>query len=327
MSASSIRIGTRGSPLALAQAHETRDRLAAAHPALAEPGAIEIVVIKTTGDSVQDRPLAQIGGKGLFTKEIEEALIDGSIDIAVHSMKDVPTWLPNGLGIACILPREDPRDALFTRDGAASLADLPEGAVLGTSSLRRQAQALAARPDLRVVSIRGNVDTRLTKLADGVVDATMLAVAGLRRLGKADRLQAVLAPTEMLPAVAQGAVGIEARLDDARVAELLAPLACAETTTRVEAERALLAELDGSCRTPIAALATLDGAGGMHLDALVAGPDGAEVHRAARTGPAGEAAAMGRDAGQELRGRAGPILAALAESAGENGGGGAWPAG
>jgi len=321
MSSPLLRIGTRGSPLALAQAHETRDRLAAAHADLRAPGAIEVVVIKTTGDSVQDRPLAAIGGKGLFTKEIEEALIDGAIDLAVHSMKDVPTWLPDGLAIVCLLPREDPRDALFTRDGAASLAALPEGAVLGTSSLRRQAQALAARPDLRVVSIRGNVDTRLAKLADGAVDATMLAVAGLRRLGKSDRLQAVLDPAEMLPAVAQGAVGLEARSDDVRVRGYLAPLACAETTARVAAERALLAELDGSCRTPIAALATLDGAGGIALDALVAGPDGAAVHRATRTGAVGDAETLGRDAGQELRGRAGPILAALAED------GGAWPAG
>src|SRR5471032_1769981 len=207
-----VRIGTRGSPLALAQAREVRARLIAAHPALAEPGAIEIVIISTTGDRVLDRNLADIGGKGLFTKELEQALAEGGIDVAVHSMKDVPTLLPEGLVIDCFLPREDPRDALFSAAGGG-LATLKSGAVVGTSSLRRQALLLYARPDLRVVPFRGNVETRLAKLAAGVVDATLLAVAGLRRLGKEHLITTILPPETMLPAAAQGAVGIERRLD------------------------------------------------------------------------------------------------------------------
>ena len=202
-----LKIGTRGSPLALAQAREVADRLAAVHGDLAAPGAIESVVIKTTGDKVQDRPLSEIGGKGLFTKEIDEALLSGTIDLAVHSMKDVPTWLPDGVSFPCLLPREDPRDALFAK-GHGRLAELPSGAVVGTAALRRQAQILALRPDLKVVPIRGNVATRLRKLAEGQVDATLLAVAGLRRLAMAERITATLSADEMLPAVAQGAIGI-----------------------------------------------------------------------------------------------------------------------
>lgn len=295
-----LRIGTRGSPLALAQAHETRDRLIAAHPDLAAPGAIEIVVIKTSGDRIQDRPLAEIGGKGLFTKEIEEALLEGRIDLAVHSMKDVPTWQPDGLVIAALLPREDPRDALFS-GGADHIDRLPSGALVGTASLRRQAQILARRPDLRVTSLRGNVQTRLRKLADGEVDATLLAIAGLRRLGLADRATAVLDPSVMLPAVAQGAIGIEARAGDTATLARLAPLHCAETGIRVAAERALLATLDGSCRTPIAALATLGGDGGLEFEALVVKPDGTRSFRTRRTGNPADAAALGTDAGLELR--------------------------
>lgn len=301
-----LRIGTRGSPLALAQAHETARRLGAAFPELAAEGAVEIVVIKTTGDRVQDRALAEIGGKGLFTKEIEEALIDRSIDLAVHSMKDVATWLPPGLEIACLLPREDPRDAFFARDGMAGLGDLPPGAIVGTASLRRQAQVLARRPDVSVVTFRGNVESRLRKLAEGQVDATLLAVAGLRRLGKADRITAILREDEMLPAVAQGAIGIECRSDDDRVLELLAPLHCTPTAERVAAERALLKVLDGSCRTPIAALATLGEGGRISLDGLVARPDGSEVHRLHRDGSAADAAALGAEAGAELKARIGP---------------------
>lgn len=300
-----LKIGTRGSPLALAQARETARRLAVAHPALAGEGAIEIVVIKTTGDRIQDRALNQIGGKGLFTKEIEEALIEGGIDLAVHSMKDVPTWLPPGLEIACLFPREDPRDAFFAAAGAG-LDDLPPGAVVGTASLRRQAQILARRPDLRVVTFRGNVETRLRKLADGQVDATLLAVAGLRRLGQEDRISSVLPAEVMLPAVAQGAIGIEIRSDDDRMRAYLAPLHCAATERRVAAERSLLATLDGSCRTPIAALAELDGGGRLVLDALVAKPDGSVVHRTRRQGGPDEAESLGRDAGNELKARMGP---------------------
>ncbi|HYD29856.1 MAG TPA: hydroxymethylbilane synthase [Azospirillaceae bacterium] len=295
-----LRIGTRGSPLALAQAYQTRDRLQAAHPELRDDGAIEIVVIKTTGDRIQDRTLAEAGGKGLFTKEIEDDLAAGRIDLAVHSMKDVPTWLPDGLEMSCLLPREDPRDAWFSRSGA-TLDDLPAGSVVGTASLRRQAQVLARRPDLTVIPLRGNVQTRLAKLDEGQVDATMLALAGLRRLGLTDRITAVIEPEVMLPAVAQGAIGIEIRARDERTRALLAPLNCAETAVRVEAERALLAELDGSCRTPIAALARLEADGALALEALVASPAGRQIFRARRTGAPRDAAAMGRDAGAELK--------------------------
>ena len=294
-----LRIGTRGSPLALAQAHETRDRLIAAHPHLAAPGAIEIVVFKTTGDRILDRTLAEAGGKGLFTKELEEALFDGRADLAVHSMKDVPTQLPDGLEIATLLPREDPRDAFFARSGSG-LADLPAGSVVGTAGLRRQAQVLELRPDLKIFPLRGNVQTRLSKLDAGEVDATLLALAGLRRLGLTDRITAVLEPETMLPAVAQGAIGIEIRSDDDATRALLAPLNCAETMVRVTAERALLAALDGSCRTPIAALAVLDG-GDLHLRAKVLSHDGRTIFRAERRGKAADAESLGTDAGAEIR--------------------------
>ncbi|MFD1626509.1 hydroxymethylbilane synthase [Azospirillum griseum] len=294
-----LRIGTRGSPLALAQAHETRDRLIAAHPHLAAPGAIEIVILKTTGDRIQDRTLAEAGGKGLFTKELEEALFDGRADLAVHSMKDVPTQLPDGLEIATLLPREDPRDAFFSRTGCA-LADLPPGAVVGTAGLRRQAQVLELRPDLTIFPLRGNVQTRLSKLDAGEVDATLLALAGLRRLGLTDRITTILEPDTMLPAVAQGAIGIEIRSADDATRALIAPLNCAATATRVTAERALLAALDGSCRTPIAALATLDGEA-LSLRVKVLSNDGRRVFHAARSGTAGDAATMGADAGAEIK--------------------------
>ncbi len=303
-----LRIGTRGSELALAQANDVHRRLAAAHPDLAEEGAVEIVVIKTSGDRIQDRTLSEIGGKGLFTKEIEDALLDGAIDLAVHSMKDVPTWFPEGLAVTAILPREDPRDALFSK-GADRLAALPAGAVVGTASLRRQAQVLLARPDLKVVPLRGNVGTRLRKLDEGQVDATLLAVAGLRRLGRESLITAPIEPEEMLPAVAQGAVGIEIRDRDARTAEWLAPLNDAVSATRVTAERACLEVLDGSCRTPIAALAELsDEDRHLTLRAMIAMPDGSEAFHAARSGPARDAEALGRDAGAELRAAAGPAF-------------------
>jgi hydroxymethylbilane synthase len=295
-----VRIGTRGSPLALAQAHELRDRLAAAHPDLAAPDAVAIVVIRTTGDRIQDRTLAEAGGKGLFTKEIEEALIAGTVDVAVHSMKDVPTFQPDGLELACYLPREDPRDALFARRGT-SLDDLPEGAVVGTAGLRRQAQVLLRRSDLKVVPIRGNVQTRMAKMAAGEVDATLLALAGLRRLGLEGEATAILEPDVMLPAVAQGCIGLEIRTGDDRMRAILAPLDCAQSRLRVIAERSMLAVLDGSCRTPIAALAVLDGAGGLHLDGLVADPAGHSAVRTQRDGRATDAAAIGRDAGAELK--------------------------
>ena len=303
-----LRLGTRGSPLALAQANEVRARLAAAHPELSEEAAVEIVVIKTTGDTVQDRTLAEIGGKGLFTKEIEEALLAGRIDAAVHSMKDVPTWLPEGLEISTILPREDPRDAIFSA-GGRDLAGLPAGSVVGTASLRRQSQVLLARPDLEVVPLRGNVETRLRKLAEGQVDATLLAMAGLKRLGKAGEVSAVLAPEDMLPAVAQGAIGLEIRADDGIARGFLAALDDRDSAIRVAAERACLEVLDGSCRTPIAVFAELEAGGAeMRLRALVALPDGSQAHRAERRGAAVEGAALGRDAGAELRAAAGPAF-------------------
>jgi hydroxymethylbilane synthase len=295
-----LRIGTRGSPLALAQAHETRGRLAAAHGVA--PEAVEIVVIKTTGDSIQDRALAQAGGKGLFTKEIEEALLAGTIDLAVHSAKDMPTYLPDGLALAAYLPREDVRDVLITRNGRG-LAALPQGATLGSASLRRQAQLLRRRPDLAVRLIRGNVETRLRKVADGEYDATVLALAGLKRLGLADRASEILDVEAMPPAVGQGAIAIETREKDDRVRGLVAAIDDEATHTALRAERAFLAVLDGSCRTPIAGHATLH-AGAMRFRGLILRPDGSEALEAERRGGAVEAEAMGRDAGRELKGRA-----------------------
>jgi len=298
-----VRIGTRGSPLALAQAHEVHARLVMAHDGLAEDD-IEIVVISTKGDEILDRALSEIGGKGLFTEEIEARLSSGDIDIAVHSMKDMPTELPPGLDIPCLLPREDVRDA-FISPRAKTLDDLPHGAVVGSASLRRQAQILQRRPDLSVITFRGNVQSRLRKLEAGEVDATLLALAGLNRLDRADVATDIMDPDIMLPAVAQGAIGIESRNDDARMNDLLAAISCSETLSRVTAERAMLAALDGSCRTPIAALATLDG-DELHLRGRVLRPDGSEMLETTRTGPVTDARAMGADAGTELKSRAGP---------------------
>ena len=296
-----LKIGTRGSPLALAQAHETRDRLMAAHD-LPE-AAFEVVVIKTTGDQVQDRALAEIGGKGLFTKEIEEALLAGRIDIAVHSMKDMPTVLPDGLGISCLLPREDVRDA-FVSQRHAAIGELPEGAVVGTSSLRRRAQLLNRRPDLGVVEFRGNVQTRLRKLADGVAEATFLAAAGLVRLGHGDLAARAIPVDEMLPAVAQGAIGVEARSGDDETVALLSAIHHGPTATQLAAERAFLAGLDGSCRTPIAGLAEL-ASGTLKFRGEIIRPDGSERLATDRRGPASDAAEMGADAAAELRRRGG----------------------
>ncbi|MEL6234801.1 MAG: hydroxymethylbilane synthase [Pseudomonadota bacterium] len=300
-----LRIGTRGSPLALAQAEETRARLMAAHDLPETAFAIE--VIRTTGDAVQDRALSEIGGKGLFTKEIEDALLEDRIDIAVHSMKDVATVLPDGLVIETILPREDVRDAFISARHDA-VDSLPQGAVVGTSSLRRRAQLLARRPDLQVVEFRGNVQTRLRKLEDGVAEATFLACAGLSRLGRSDLARPIPADV-MLPAVAQGAIGIERRQGDERAAALLAPLNDAATALRVTTERAFLAALDGSCRTPIAGLAEI-GTGGAHDESLrfrgeILRPDGSEQHSAEWQGGAHEAAAAAAALGADLKARAG----------------------
>ena len=303
MSTSPLRIGTRGSPMALHQAALVRDRLVAADPDLAAPGAVEIVTIRTTGDRVQDRRLAEIGGKGLFTKEIEEALFAGRIDLAVHSLKDVETWLPDGLEIACVLPRDDPRDA-FVSIEAASLAVLPQGAVIGTASLRRQAQLLRRRPDLRIVPIRGNVNTRLRKLEAGDVEALVLALCGLERLGMAGHATEILSPDVMLPAVGQGVLAIECRAGDEGL-RLLAPLHDPGTAACVAAERAMLAALDGSCRTPIAGLAALDG-DELVLEGLLLKPDGSAEIRGRRAGHLGAAESLGSELGAELRRRAGP---------------------
>jgi hydroxymethylbilane synthase len=308
--ASVLRLGTRASPLALVQAAELKARLVAAWPDLAAPDAIAIVPIRTSGDRLTQGPLADIGGKGLFTKEIEEALFAGAIDIAVHSLKDMPTVLPAGLAIACHLPREDPRDALIATD-AVSIAALARGAVVGTASVRRRAQLLNARPDLVIVPLRGNVGTRLAKLAAGEVAATVLAVAGLKRLGRTDAVAALLDPVEMLPAAGQGVIAAEARADDERVRRLLAPIDDAATAAAATAERALLAVLDGSCRTPIAALATLV-QGELVLDAMVIRPDGGALHRTRRSGPAAAASALGADAGAALKARAGQDFFAAA---------------
>jgi len=303
MSSRPLRIGTRGSPMALRQTALVRDRLLAAHPDLAAAGAVEIVTIRTTGDRVQDRRLAEIGGKGLFTKEIEEALFAGRIDLAVHSLKDVETWLPSGLEIACVLARDDPRDA-FLSARATSLAALPKGAKIGTASLRRQAQLLRQRPDLTVVPIRGNVDTRLRKLDSGEVDAMVLALCGLERLGKAEHVTQILSREVMLPAVGQGALAIECRAEDDGSQRLLQPLHDPGSAACVKAERAMLAALDGSCRTPIAGLAELDG-DVMVLEGLLLKPDGSAEIRAQSAGGIGEAERLGTELGGELRRRAG----------------------
>jgi len=270
----------------------------------------EVVVIRTTGDRIQDRKLDEIGGKGMFTKEIEEALVEGAIELAVHSMKDMATALPPGLTIGAMLPREDPRDAWFSPH-AASIADLPNAARVGTSSLRRQAQILAQRPDLVVTTLRGNVGTRLAKLAAGEAEATVLALAGLKRLGLADKATAILSTEEMLPAVGQGAIGIEIRAGDIATAELLASIDDRATSMAVAAERACLAVLDGSCRTPIAALGEHEPGGGLHLRSLIALPDGSAVKRDERRGPAASAVDLGQAAGEALRAGAGPAFAAI----------------
>jgi hydroxymethylbilane synthase len=298
-----LRIGTRGSKLALTQTGLVRDALASAVPALAAPDAIEVVPIRTTGDAIQDRPLAEAGGKGLFVKEIEEALLSGRIDAAVHSMKDMPVAQPPGLTIAAFLPREDARDVLIADVGR--IADLRAGAVVGTSALRRRAQLLHRRPDLQIVNLRGNVDTRLRKRDAGEVEATILALAGLKRLGLA-HVGTPVPENEVLPAVGQGAVCIECREDDTRLREWLAAVDHAATATCVAAEHAMLAVLDGSCRTPIAGHAVLAADGNLFLRGLIAKPDGSQLIATERRGAARDAEALGRDAGLELRRRGGP---------------------
>lgn len=307
-----FRIGTRGSRLALIQAEAVKQALQAAHAELRADGAIEIVPIRTTGDRIQNRALSEIGGKGLFAKEIEEQLGDGRIDIAVHSMKDMETQLAPGFSIGAMLPREDVRDVLIVRNDRGGLfrhvADLPEGARVGTASMRRRAQILALRPDLDCVLLRGNVETRLGKIEAGEADATLLALAGLKRLGL-DPLPGVpLEVGEMLPAAGQGAIGIEMREDDAEAARWLAAIDHGPTRLAVECERACLAALDGSCQTPIAAHATSDGAENWHIRILVALPDGSEIHRIEGHARADEAVTMGRALALRLKEQAGPAF-------------------
>jgi hydroxymethylbilane synthase len=296
-----FRIGTRGSPLALAQAHETRARLMAAHGLPEEM--FEIVVLSTKGDRITDRSLALIGGKGLFTEEIEAQLSSGELDFAVHSSKDMPTKLPEGLYLSAFLPREDVRDAFIGRT-AKRLLDLPEGATVGSASLRRQALIRRLRPDLNVIVFRGQVDTRLGKLAEGQADATLLAYAGLKRLGKGDVPTEILDPAIFPPAPAQGAICIESRVGDARMDALLSAIDDRATRAAVSCERGFLATLDGSCRTPIAGYATVEGD---HLSfrGMILTPDGSRFHEIEASGPAANAAALGEEAGAAIRTRAG----------------------
>ncbi|NDI05507.1 MAG: hydroxymethylbilane synthase [Rhodobacteraceae bacterium] len=291
-----LKIGTRGSPLALAQAHETRARLSQAFDL--EESCFEIIVIKTTGDRVLDRPLKEIGGKGLFTREIEDDLLSGRIDIAVHSMKDMPTEQPTGLILDTYLPREDVRDA-FVSLTKNSMDALEAGQKLGSSSLRRKAQLMLARPDLEVVEFRGNVQTRLKKLEDGVADATFLAAAGLNRLGLSHIAKSFLDPDVMLPAVAQGAIGIERRSEDTRVAEILSAIHDTSTGQRLAAERAFLRGLDGSCETPIAGLAELNGST-LRLRGEVLRPDGSEAINDDQSCPIEDAEKLGSEMANKI---------------------------
>lgn len=306
MSKETIRIATRKSPLAMWQAEYVRDRLMAAHPGLH----VELMGMTTQGDKILDSPLAKIGGKGLFVKELEVSMLAGETDIAVHSMKDVPVEFPEGLHLAVICEREDPRDA-FVSNNFKSLDELPQGAKVGTSSLRRQCQLHARRPDLDIIDLRGNVNSRLKKLDDGMYDAIILAAAGLIRLGFTDRITQFIDTDISLPAIGQGAVGIECRSDDARVNALLAALNDTDTKTRVLAERAMNHRLEGGCQVPIAGHATLD-SDTIHLRGLVGNPDGSEIVRGEISGPASEAEALGVKLADDLLSRgAGAILKAL----------------
>jgi hydroxymethylbilane synthase len=297
-----LLIGTRSSPLALWQANHVRALLLDTH-GLGED-AVALQPITTSGDRIRDKPLRDFGGKGLFTKEIDDALLSGTVDLAVHSMKDLPTELPPGIVVAAVLKRGDVRDALISASGE-SLGALPPDAVVGSSSLRRQAQVKRLRPDLQVIDFRGNVETRLAKIERGLADATLLALAGLDRLGLANHATSILSTEEMLPAVAQGAIGIACRSDDARTRELLQALNDAATATAVACERAFLGELDGSCRTPIAGLAEISG-GALRFRGLVLNPEGSEWHEIERLGSPEDAASIGAEAGRELLILAGP---------------------
>ena len=294
-----VKIGTRKSALALAQANEVQNKLLEAWPDLN----VQIVPMMTSGDTFLDQPLADIGGKGLFTKEIEDALLDGRIDIAVHSIKDMQTVLPDGLTLGCVLEREDPRDVLVGRH-VHSLDDIPRGATFGTSSLRRSSQVLMRRPDLKIVPLRGNVQTRIAKVESGEVNYTMLARAGLNRLGLFDVSGVTLSTDEFLPAVAQGAIGIECREGDSVVLDLLAPLADEDSEMAVLCERAFLQALDGSCRTPVAGYATVDG-NNLQFHGLIVKPDGSAHFSVNKMGLVQDAHSIGIEAGKELLLKAG----------------------
>ena len=297
-----FRIGTRGSPLAMAQTHETRDRLAAVHGL--PPEMFEIVILSTKGDRITDRSLAEIGGKGLFTEELEEQLLSGDLDFAVHSSKDMPTKLPGGLFLSAFLPREDIRDAFVGRS-AERLADLPQGATVGSSSLRRQALIRRLRPDIDVITYRGQVETRLRKLAEGQVDGTLLAFAGLKRLGMEHVPTELLDPEEFPPAPAQGAICVEARIGDDRINTLLAAIDDPRTHEAVSCERGFLATLDGSCRTPIAGYAQSDGTH-IRFAGMILTPDGTTFHQIEIDGKAADAERLGQEAGERIRAKAGP---------------------
>ncbi len=303
----SLRVGTRGSPLALVQTHDFLDRIRAYCAATGAPYAFEEHRIRTTGDAVQDRPLAEIGGKGLFAKEIHEALADGRIDFAVHSLKDLETTLPPGIVLGCTLPREDARDVLIlgpacaAPDAADPFAALPAAAVVGSSSVRRQSQLLHARPDLRMALLRGNVQTRLARVAEGAYAASLLALAGLKRLGLEAHASVVLDPEAMVPSACQGIVGVTARAADATLLELLAGIEDAEARAVADAERAMLAELDGSCRTPIGGYARLLPTGELHLTGLVARADGSFLLKRSAHGARTDAARLGAELGASLR--------------------------
>ncbi|MEB2847639.1 hydroxymethylbilane synthase [Rhizobiales bacterium RZME27] len=297
-----FRIGTRGSPLALAQAAETRSRLMEAHGLPEEM--FEVVVLSTKGDRITDRALSEIGGKGLFTEELEQQLLSGELDFAVHSSKDMPTWLPEGLEISAYLPREDFRDAVVGRT-APSLTALPDRAIVGSASLRRQALIRRMRPDIEVIVFRGSVETRLRKLNEGQVDATLLALAGLKRLGREDVVTELLDPTEFPPAPAQGAICIESRIGDHRVLDLLEGINHKPTYDAVSCERAFLEVLDGSCRTPIAGYTILDG-DHLQFSGLILTPDGTREHAVSIDGLRGDAVKLGKQAGETVRTAAGP---------------------
>jgi len=300
-----LRIGTRGSPLALAQAYETRRRLQEEFPELKEDGALEICVMKTQGDMILDKSLMELGGKGLFTKELDTALLGDEVDICVHSMKDVPTWLPDGTILPCNLPREDTNDAFIYKDGSVnSIEELPDNSVIGTASLRRQSQIMAKNPTLKCVNFRGNVQTRLRKLDDGVVDATLLAIAGLKRMGLEDCATSVLDWNEMLPAVAQGAIGIQCRSDDESSLKYLTALNHPNTKACVDCERAFLEALDGNCKTPIAGQARIV-EGRIKFRGLIAMPDGSEKFETESEGEIEDGKEIGRKAGEKLKEEAG----------------------